>query len=140
MNPSTSLVVVVMGLSALVAGCGGGQGNGNVSPIITDASVTPSELRFTGGTVTIAAKATDDESVDQVLAVVEGPAGPSTLPLALSSDYYACDYSAPPNPGPADQVYSVEVRATDNRGIVSVPETRSFTVAAPPVPPETPPL
>lgn len=137
MSYRMSLLVIAIGFAGLLAGC---SGQGNVPPIITEASVTPSSVRFIGGNVTIAAKATDDGSVTQVFAVVEGPVEPSSLPMTLSSDYYACEYSAAPNSGPGDQVYSVEVVATDNLDLASAPKALSFTVEAPPAPPGTPPL
>ena len=107
-------------------------------PSITEASLTPSELRFTGGTVTITVKATDDGTVAQVAAVVDGPPGASMLDLAASGDHYEATYPASANPGPTDDVYSVEVTATDDRGYVSAPRALTFTVTAPAAPPDAP--
>jgi hypothetical protein len=121
-----------MGLGAFIAGCGGG---GVVPtdrpPTITEAALTPTELPAGGGTVTITVGATDDRQVVRVTARINGPDGVRTIALSLVGSTYQATYAAPPNPGPDDQAYAVQVTARDNGGNTSAPRQLAFIVQSP---------
>ena len=121
-----------------IAGCGGGGAPPNQPPTVTTAAAVPTELSFIGGTVTITAEVTDDDTVATVSAQVAGPGGTETVALTLSGEQYAGDYVADGNPGPNEYVYTVTVTATDNKDATSDPVSRGFTVAAPSTPPPPP--
>ena len=132
-------ILLLLGLTALIGGCGGGGGvPENQPPTVTTATVAPTELSFIGGTVTITAEVTDDDAVATVSAQVAGAGDTDTVTLALNGEQYTGDYVADGNPGPDQDTYTVTVSATDNKGATSDPVSADFTVAAPATPPGPP--
>lgn len=122
-----------------IAGCGGGGGvPENEPPTVTSATVAPTELSFIGGTVAITAEVTDDDTVATVSAQVAGPGGTATVALTLSGGQYTGEYVADANSGPDEDVYTVTVTATDNKGAIGEAVNTSFTVAVPSTPPAPP--
>ncbi len=135
MNYKTLLLVTVIS----IAGCGGGGGvPENQPPTITSATVAPTELYFIGGTVTITAQVTDDDTVATVSAQVAGPGGTATVALTLSGAQYTGEYVAVANSESDEDAYTVTVTATDNKGATSDPVSRDFKVAGLPWPPGLP--
>ncbi len=136
-----TVLLVALVLTACVAGCGGGGGGGgstNAAPTVTSLSVVPSQLGYTGGTVTITAQATDDSQVASVSASVAGPSGTETVALTAAGNDYAGTYTAAGNLGPGAAAYSVSVTATDDDGATSDAATAGFTVASISPPPPRP--
>jgi len=132
-------ILLLLALTVFIAGCGGGGGvPPNQPPTVTTATVAPAELPFIGGTVTITAEVTDDDTVATVSAQVAGAGGTDTVTLALNGEQYTGDYVADGNPGPDEDAYTVTVTATDNKGATSDPVSRDFTVAEPSTPPLPP--
>lgn len=121
----------------MVAGCGGG-GDGPQPPgppTITGASVTPTDLRFTGGAVQISATVNAPAGVAGVRATV----GVTEVPLALVGAQYEGLFTAPPNAGSSAAGYTVTVTATDTQGRTSAAfAAGSFSVQAAERPPGTP--
>ncbi len=131
-------ILLLLALTVFMAGCGGGGGAPNQPPTVTTATVAPAELSFIGGTVTITAEVTDDDTVATVSAKVVGSGDTDTVTLALNGEQYTGDYVADGNPGPDEEAYTVTVTATDNDGATSDPVSRDFTVAEPSTPPPPP--
>lgn len=133
----TLLIVATLGL--VLAGCGGG-GDSAGPPQITDVSVTPRELQFAGGAVTIRATVQADAQVQQVVATVTGPAGAQTIILATSGNQFEGIFTAPANGTTTAVSYSVSVTATDTGNRVSAAyEAGTFTVQPAALPPAAPP-
>ena len=124
-----------------IAGCGGGGGvPENQPPTISAVTVAPTNVAFIGGTVTITAQVTDDDTVATVSAEVAGPgADPDTVSLSLDGEEYSGDYVADKNLEPEEDVYTVTVTATDNKGEKTDSEMKDFKVAGLPTPPPPPP-
>ncbi len=133
-------ILLLIGLTALIAGCGGGGGTPtNQPPEVTDLEVEPPQVAFVGGNVTITAQATDDNAVATVTAKVTGAGGTATVNLTLSGGQYGGTYAAEQNLETEDSVYTVTVTATDNQDLESTEVTAQFAVrglSAPPGPPE----
>ena len=138
MRKSPVLMVVPL-LALTLAGCGGGGDKTVSPPAVTAPSVTPTELRFTGGAVNVSATVTAEAGVAQVVAAVAGPAGTQNVLLALSGAQYAGTFNAPANAQTAAAAYTVTVTATDTDGRTSAPSgAAQFTVQAAESPPGAP--
>lgn len=138
-TPPVLMLLIVAPLGLVVAGCGSG-GDSAGPPQVTDASVTPRELQFAGGAVTIQATVQADAQVQQVSATVTGPAGAQTVSLATSGDQFEGTFTAPANGATAVASYSVSVTATDTGNRVSAAyEAGTFTVQPAAPPPAAPP-
>ena len=110
-------------LMVLFAGCGGGgngappPGNGDPAPPqVTQASVEPQELYFTGGEVTITADVQSERTIQQVRATVNGPEEPQTVNLNLNGQQYEGTFAAPANTAATAATYTVTVTATNTSG------------------------
>ena len=136
MRRSALLTLLVVPLLALgMVGCGGGLALPWPAtpeapeeppveidpPQVTEASVTPKELRFSGGEVTIAAAVQSEGTIESVEAAVEGPDWAHTVALPAAGDDYAGVFVAPPNEGDAAVIYTVTVTATDDGQRTSEP-------------------
>jgi len=138
------MVTVLSSLGLTLAGCGGGGGGGGVDlvglPTITAAQVTPTELRFTGGAVSIAATVQAGAPIVRVSAAVTGAAGTKSVTLTLNGGQYAGAFEAPPNGGADATSYTVMITATATGGRVSAPfSADGFTVEPAAPPPDAPP-
>lgn len=139
------VILVIVPLVALTwAGCGGG-GNGAdpLRPEITEASMSPEQLHFTGGDVTIAATVRSEEPIEQVIAAVEGPDETQDVVLGPDGERYEGTFSAPGNTGDVLVSYTVTVTATSVADRTSAPfAAGTFTVQSVsqiPDPPQSPP-
>ncbi len=120
-----------------IAGCSGTTAP--TPPTVTTASVTPTELRFTGGSVSIAVTVKTIVQLQQVRAAVTGPAGTEKIPLALEGTQYVGSLAVPPNEGTEVVVYSVAVWATNTAGQTSPTYfAGEFTVQPATAPPDAP--
>ena len=119
-----TLLLIVPLLVLPWSGCGGG-GNGDPAPTppdngdpaapeITAASVEPTEVRFSGGVVTISATVQSEAAIDKVEAAVAGPDESQTVALQADGAGYAGTFTAPANGGGDAVVYEVTVTATDD--------------------------
>ncbi len=101
-------------------------------PAVSDPSVTPLSLPAAGGPVTIAATATDDQSISEVYAAITLPGGGfATVTLdAISSTRFEGVYTAPANAGATPATYGVGITATDDVGQSDSIDAGDFTVAA----------
>lgn len=113
---------------------------GNRRPRVNTVTVTPSQLD-TGGTVTISANITDDDSANIIaLAVVRGERIAAT-PLTRAGDTFSGSVRVPVNSTNQPQTYLVYVAATDaDNGSNETDQSRpaTFTVNPPLTPPGTP--
>lgn len=84
-------------------------------PVVTDASVTPTQLPKAGGTVTITATVTDDVGVQQVYAEISGSDGSYTsVGLAhTTGSTYQGTTTIPGNGTEEERSYSIVVFAAD---------------------------
>jgi hypothetical protein len=138
------VLLALLVLIVYVAGCGGGGGGGetplpNEPPKIIEAAVSPSELGFIGGDVTITATVTDDKKVTKVRARITGPEGTDTVDMVLTDGQWRCTHAIPANTGVSTVTYTVAITAVDAEGAVSEPASRGITVigvATPPPPPD----
>ena len=116
-----------------------GQPQFDESPDAFDPAVAPTALGSGGGTVTIAASATDDRAISEVYAVVSDHAGTQTVVAmsGVSSSRFEGQWDAPPNPERDDAVYTIEIVAFDDIGQSDTVTTDPVTVAGtrPPPPP-----
>ncbi|NLJ36506.1 MAG: hypothetical protein GX358_09815 [candidate division WS1 bacterium] len=136
-------LLALLVLTVYVAGCGGGGGGEtplpNEPPKIIETAVSPSELGFIGGDVTITATVTDDKKVARVRARITGPEGTDTVDMTLTDGQWLAIYSVPANTGFSTVSYTVTITAVDAEDAVSEPASRGITVigvATPPPPPE----
>ncbi len=126
-------------------GCVGGRGE-TAPPTISDVQVSPTQLRFVGGEVTVSAKVSDPSGVTEVWAEVQKPDGTKEqVAMSLAGEVYRGTIRATANTRSdgQEQVYRVWVRGKDGRGnetpTPGVPtEGIAFSVLAPKKPPEIP--
>ncbi|MGD9495440.1 MAG: PEGA domain-containing protein [Armatimonadota bacterium] len=112
--------------------------NLNQPPTVSNLSVTPASVRFTGGTVTIACQAADDRQVAAVGATISTGGAPVTRALTQSGGQWRCTWDAPANTTAQARNYGVQVVATDSDGATSAAVSASFTVEAASSPPALP--
>lgn len=138
MRTRTAFTLMVVPLLALLAtGCGSDD---VAPPTVTAASVTPTQLPFAGGVLTITATVFTVGEIYQVTATVTGPGGPQTVPLAQDGDEYAGAFTAPVNGATTAANYTVTVAATDTKGQTGAEfAAGSFSVQPAAVPPQAPP-
>lgn len=152
-QPARVLAALAVGWVIALAGCGGGGDSGGTAPPVTppadttppaisEATVAPTTLSFTGGRVTVTAQVTDASGVARVWMVLTRPDGSTqTVDMARSSEtaYGAsCDAAANTVPGDPDDVYTVRIHARDARGNVAASAPLTFTVKAVEAPPPIP--
>lgn len=128
-------------LFLLLAGCGGGGAGGDATPIVNDSAVAPSELRFTGGAVTISAMVTDDLGLSRVWAVITRPdQTTASVDMAGNGQLFSGTWTAPPNPRTdgVDALYRVIIHARDTGGQVAETTEQQFRVEATETPPPNP--
>ncbi|MDH7570830.1 MAG: Ig-like domain-containing protein [Armatimonadota bacterium] len=143
----------VLALRACVAlllpllGCGGGTATTPLPPADTQpptfsaAEVSPSQIPFSGGTVTITARVADASGVSRVWAEVTMPGFlGTTLELASTEGgNWSAQWTVPPNRDPtAPATYTLVLRARDVHENVAVAESLSLQVLAAPAPPAAP--
>lgn len=110
----------------------------NAPPQIPSCSIQPSIRKHPGGIFTITATVTDDTGVESVEATVTLP-NMTTATVALArqgvTSTYTGTYNAPANSTGTDQVYHVDIQATDNFDEETGVSCGDFTVLAnsPPV-------
>lgn len=121
-----------------------------IPPTITDVQVNPTNLRFTGGEVTISAQVSDSSGVAEVWAEVQKPnqkpnGEMEKVTMSLTGNVYQGTIKAGANTRNDGQgeTYKVWVRAKDAKGNETPkpgepPGGISFTVPAPVTPPEKP--
>jgi hypothetical protein len=99
--------------------------------VITQASVTPSELPSKGGGVKISATVAGTERVKSVKAIIQLPTGGKrTVRLTLKRGVYSARFRAPRNRKDEPMVYSVVVSAAGRAGTKTSRNAGVFTVAA----------
>jgi Cep192 domain 4 len=104
-------------------------------PYLSAATVTPSFLPATGGTVTISAEAGDNRSISTIFATISSLAGSAEVPLSpISFSRYEGTFAVPANSGPLAAEYVVEVAAQDDIGQETRVSAGSITVEPPPPP------
>ncbi len=140
--------LLLVGLFGMVAGCGGGGPSDTTPPTISDVQVSPTQLRFTGGEVTVSAKVSDPSGVAEVWAEVQKPDGTKErVAMSLAGEVYrvAITVAANTRSDGQGQTYRVWVRGKDRRGNETPPPGEptggvAFTVPAPMKPPDIPSL
>jgi hypothetical protein len=102
------------------------------APSVSNPTVEPRELPASGGSVTIAADASDNRSVAEVHAIVTLPGGATQeVPLeATSSSHYQGTYSPPANADATPKQYAIEIVAADDIGQTATADAGLVTVAA----------
>ena len=145
----------LLGFTLIVfCACGGGGGGGSSSndagpvqtdftnPVISGINITPLNLHFTGGNISVAATVTDDEEVASVRVIVSG-AGSQNIPMTKVVDDYNLVLSLPKNESltEVDAEYSLLIRAQDAAG--NSVDSASFdltvkSIKRPPLPPLIP--
>lgn len=102
------------------------------APVLTNCAVAPRALTAAGGTITITADATDNVSVQSVVAEVQGPNGTTTVQLtAGGGSGYSGTFSLPANSSAAPVSYQVRLVASDPSGNQTPQDCGTVTVAAP---------
>ncbi len=100
-------------------------------PAVSDPVVTPTELPASGGEVTVAATATDDRSVSEVLFVVDGEA---VAMDGVGPTRFQGSWTAPANTTATAVTHPITVVAYDDIGQSDEVDAGSLVVAAAPAP------
>jgi hypothetical protein len=114
----------------------------NQPPWVTQASLNPTFLPSSGGTVTISAQAGDDLGLNALYATITPVSGGASTNVGLnpvSSDYFEGNYEAPANTGSVAAEYLVEVVVEDDVGQQGRASAGTITVEAAEVIPPPPP-
>ncbi|NLC55783.1 MAG: hypothetical protein GX774_02975 [Armatimonadetes bacterium] len=142
-----------LALALFLAGCGGGGGDtpgpggggsgggDTTAPTITSASVNPATVGFYGGSVTISARVTDNQSVAAVWADITKAGGaPVRVNLALTTaPTYQVTWTVPSNAaGTSSAVYTVRISARDAANNTAVSGPLTVTAEANDAPPPPP--
>ena len=101
-------------------------------PQIHECEVTPIFLPRQGGLITISARATDNEGIDEVRALITTP-GDGVVPVPLPNiggDLYRGTYVVPANPQSSAVFYSPVVEAEDGAGNTDTDTCEEVRVAA----------
>jgi hypothetical protein len=141
-QPSTARYLAVIGAEDTNGSLEGGYaGEAEVeapppfdeAPSVGNPTVAPRELPASGGTVTIAADASDDRALADVYAVVTLPDGQTQrVPLeATGGSHFEGAYSAPANAGAGPRRYAIAIVAEDDAGQTATADAGFVTVAAP---------
>jgi len=147
-NPRYAVVLPVLALIPIIAGCGGGDGDpgsggggDTTPPQVVWARFEPSTVAATGGTAKVQAQVTDPSGVSWVRATVTRPDGTqSVLEMSWqSAGFYQASFSVPMNLDGDSLYYSATVSACDSPGNVTSPlSVGTLTVggdSGPPPPP-----
>ena len=145
--------VLLLSMALLLTSCGGGGGSSSSSsstpvktdftnPVISGINITPLNLHFTGGNITVLATVTDDEEVGSVRVIVSGAAS-QNIPMTQVVDDYNVVVTLPKNENLTEIAaeYSLLIRATDKAGNSRDSASFNLTVKAikrPPLPPLIP--
>ncbi len=140
---------ISLSLLICLCACGGGSGGSSFSkksaaatspPSISDISITPINLRFTGGNVQVDCTVTDNRGVVSVDVDVAGPSGSQVFAMTASGDDYSATVpvSANENIYEENAIYTFVIKATDTDNNKFNSTSFTVTVQAMKRPPDPP--
>lgn len=135
------LVIVYLSTSCIGGGGGGGSGSSNKkAPDITGITISPLQVRFSGGDITVDASVTDNDGVSSVVIEVAGTVNQNVAASNSSGDNYTAVVSLPANEDlfEIENDFTLTIRATDAKGNIKRTLPYTVTVEAmrrPPAPP-----